>query len=384
MQRVLDGCRFVYNQMLEGLQKQEKPDRSALQNSIPKLKEEHLFLDAIYSKTLQYECYRLFSNLRALARLKRNGKKVGRLRFKGKEWFKTFTYNQSGFQLVVTGKRCQKLHLSKVGDVPIRIHRQINGDIKQITVKKYPSGKWYAAVTVDYENEAATQINVKKENAVGIDLGLTHFVHDSNNNSIGHPTFLTASLQRLRILQRSLAKKRRGSVNRQKQRTKVARQFEKVCDQRNDFLHKLSRRYIDSYGIIAVEDLEIRGLIRISYNARNIHDASWSNFLQMLEYKAESAGIRLVKVEPRGTTQMCSGCGRDVPKRLWDRVHKCGCGLVIDRDHNAAINILNRGLRTIGQELPECKPQGEGTNTDKNASQQVPLMTEEATDFSRW
>jgi putative transposase len=136
MQLVLDGCRFTYNQMLEGLQKQETPDKSALQNSIPKLKEEHPFLDTVYSKTLQYECHRLFSNLRALARLKKNSRKVGRLRFKGKEWFKTFTYNQSGFKLIATGKRCQKLQLSKIGEIPIRVHRPIEGKIKQITVKK--------------------------------------------------------------------------------------------------------------------------------------------------------------------------------------------------------------------------------------------------------
>ena len=381
MQLVLDNCRFVYNKMLEGLQKQEKPDRSALQNSIPKLKEEYPSLDTVYSKTLQYECYRLFSNLRTLARLKKNGRKVGKLRFKGKERFKTFTYNQSGFKLITTGRRYQKLHLSKIGEIPIRMHRAISGKVKQITVKKYPSGKWYAAVTVDYEKETVVaQTNVKKKEAVGIDLGITHFVHDDDGNSVGHPKFLAASLQRLRILQQSLAKKRRGSANRQRQRAKVARQFEKVRDQRNDFLHKLSRHYVDSYGIIAVEDLEIRGLIQISYNARNINDASWSRFLQMLKYKAESAGVQLVRIEPRGTTQMCSGCGGNVPKRLWDRIHNCSnCGLTLDRDHNAAINILNNGLRQIGQGLPESKPLREGTATDKKSCRQAPLMKEEAT-----
>ena len=131
------------------------------------------------------------------------------------------------------------------------------------------------------------------------------------------------------------------------------------------------------------------GIIKISYNARNINDASWSRFLQMLDYKAASAGIQLVRVEPRGTTQTCSGCGKveESPKKLWNRIHKCSyCGLTLDRDHNAAINILNRALSKIGQELSEVKPLREETDTDKTDKkfrQQIPLMKEEATDFNR-
>ena len=224
----------------------------------------------------------------------------------------------------------------------------------------------------------------KSANAVGIDLGITNFVYDSDGNSLGHPKFMTASLTRLRVLQRNLSKTKKGSKNRQKKRIRVAIQHEKISNQRNDFLHKLSRKYVDSYDIIAVEALEIKGLISISYNARNISDASWSKFLQMLEYKAERAGVQLVRVEARGTTQICSGCGRDVPKRLWNRIHKCShCGLIMDRDYNAAINVLNRGLRKLGREPPD-EPLREGTNTDKNTHQQVPLMTEEATAFKPW
>ena len=379
MQLVLDRCRFIYNQMLEGLQKQKKPDRLALQNSIPNLKEQYPELNGVYSKSLQYECYRLFSNLRALSRLKKKGRKVGRLRFKSGEWFKTFTYNQSGFKLITTSKRCQKLHLSKIGDISMKVHRVIEGKMKQVTVKKYPSGKWYASISVEFEMDTSVRPIKDNTEAVGIDLGIIHFVYDSNGNSIDHPKFLTTSLQKLKVLQQQLARKKRGSSNRKNQRIKVSRQFEKVCNQRNDFLHKLSRRYVNSYDIISVENLNVKGLIGISYNARNISDASWSKFLQMLKYKAESAGIQLVRIEPRGTTQMCSGCEKTVPKRLWNRVHKCdNCGLTLDRDHNAAINILNLGLRKLGQELPEIKPLRKGTATDINIHQQVPLMKEEA------
>lgn len=384
MQSVLDKCRFVYNKMLEDLKKQESPDKLALQNSIPELKKEHPELNGIYSKVLQYEVYRLFSNLKALARLKRNGRKVGRLRFKGKDWFKTFVYNQSGFQMISTGKRCQKLHLSKIGEIPIRVHRPVNGEIKQVTIKRHPSGKWYAALSVEY-GSSPKSILPEVRKAVGIDLGTIHFVYDSGGNAIKHPRFMAASLRRLRILQQKLSRKKKRSSNRQKQKIKVAKQFEKTCNQRNDFLHKISKHYVSSYDIIAVEDLNVRELINISHNARTITDASWSRFIQMLSYKAESAGKTVVKVNPRGTTQMCSSCGKEVPKQLWNRIHQCDCGLVTDRDHNAAINILNQGLRKLrlGQELPEVKPLREGTATDKNTCQQVPLMKEEAADFNR-
>jgi putative transposase len=123
----LEKCRMVYNDMLEGLNNQEKPNRLELQSTLPKLKEQHPELKEVYSKVLQHEVYRLFSNLRALAQLKKKGKKVGRLRFKGKGWFKTFTFNQSGFELRKTGKGLDRLRLSKIGDIPIRIHRKIGG-----------------------------------------------------------------------------------------------------------------------------------------------------------------------------------------------------------------------------------------------------------------
>jgi len=327
MVAVLDRCRFVYNKMLDGLNKQKKPDKNKLQNSIPKLKEKYPELKGIYSKVLQYESYKLFSNLRALSRLKKNGRKVGRLRFKGNGWFKTFTYNQSGFKLVMTGKRFQKLHLSKIGDISIRMHRDVKGNIKQIVVKRYPSGKWFAFVCVkNIEQRNRKKLNKRK---VGIDLGIVNFIYDSDGNRVDHPKFLNKSIEKLRKEQIKLAKKKKGSINYQKQKMKVARLHEKVLNQRDDFLHKLSRKYVDSYGFIAVEKLNIKELVTKSYNSRNMMDASWNKFLQFLNYKAESAGVQVVRVEPRGTTQRCSQCGENVPKKLWNRIHKCSCGLKI-------------------------------------------------------
>jgi putative transposase len=144
-------------------------------------------LKQVYSKVLQHEVYRLFSNLRALAQLKKKGKKVGRLRFKGKGWFKTFTYNQSGFELRKTGKRLDRLRLSKIGDVPIRIRREIGGNIKQIVIKRCNSGKWCAWGSVESEN-GPEQKPIQK--AVGLDVGLEHFLTDSDGKQIENPHHL--------------------------------------------------------------------------------------------------------------------------------------------------------------------------------------------------
>lgn len=351
----LEKCRETYNFLLSELQQQKVINRGQIQGIIPDMKICDPELKDVYSKTLQYECYRLFSNLRALSNLKKNGKKIGGLRFKGEGWFKTFTYNQSGFKIIKTDKRLDRLHLSKIGSIPIRIHRSIRGKVKQITLKRYNSGKWYALISA--ENK---QKKIKKKpliTAIGIDLGTKHFTMDNNGVSTKHPLFLKKSLDKLAKEQRRLAKKKKNSKNRLKQRVKVARIYERVVNQRDNFLHQLSRRYVNKYDCIAVEDLDIKGLVNISYNPRNMLDASWNRLTQMLSYKAENAGKMVVKVEPRGTTQMCSKCDKEVKKELWVRQHKCPyCKLEIDRDYNSAKNILKLGLQKIGQELSDFKP----------------------------
>ena len=355
MFEVLDRCRFVYNKMLEGLNKQGKPNRLGLQNSIPELKEKHPELKEVYSKVLQYESYRLFSNLRGLAGLKKNGKKVGRLRFKGKGWFKTFTYNQSGFKIIETGKRHDLLHLSKIGDIKIRMHRKVKeGKIKQVIVKRYRSGKWYAFICCEQPISDKKEI----EKVVGIDMGIIHYVTDTEGRQVGHPLYLNKSLKSLRRKQRKLSKKKKGSNNYNKQKIKVAKSHEKVKNQRDDFLHKLSRSYINNCDLIAIEKLDVNSLMRISYNARYIMDSSWNRFAQFLSYKAERAGKTVVKVNPRGTSQECYKCGKEVEKSLAVRTHKCPyCGLEIDRDYNSSFVVLKRGLEEVlGQGLSEFTP----------------------------
>jgi putative transposase len=330
----LNRCRFVYNKMLEGLNRQEKPNKLQLQKQLPSMKVKHPELKFVYSKVLQYEVYRLFSNLKALGRLKKKGKKVGKLRFKGKGWFKSFCYNQSGFKIIETGKRLDKLYLSKIGNIPIKIHRAIDGKIKQIVIKRHNSGKWFACICIERKQEANKK-QIKK--VVGLDMGIKHFLTDSSGRQVENPHCLKRTLKKLRKEQRKLSKKKKKSENRNKQRLKVAKVHEKIMSQREDFLHKLSRYYVDNYDLIAIENLNIKGIVRNHYLAQSVLDVAWSSFHEKLSYKAENAGKVFVKVDPRNTS----------------KIQKYG---KLDRDYNASLNILERGLQQIGQGLSKFTP----------------------------
>ena len=299
MTETLEICRQTYNYFLSKIKENNKiPSRLKLQAELPKLKKEKPELNRVYSKVLQMVLYQLYSNLKALSRLKKKGKKVGKLRYKGK-WFKTFVYNQSGFKIIRTGKRLDKLHLSKIGDIPIRIHREIEGKIKQVIIKRYRSGKWFALICVEKEKKQLPKTN----KVVGIDVGIRFFLTDSEGRQIENPRFYEKTLKRIKIEQKRLSRKKKGSKNWEKQRRKLAKAYEKLVNQRNDFLHKLSRFYVDNYDVICVENLNIRNMVRNHNLAQKILDASWGKFIAMLSYKAERAGRRVIKVNPRGTSK---------------------------------------------------------------------------------
>jgi putative transposase len=308
----LELCRQTYNHFLAQWDGKEKiPSRLDFQAQLPELKREKPELNRVYSKTLQMVLYQVYSNLRALSQLKKNGKRVGKLRFKGKGWFKTFVYNQSGFKLIKTGKRLDLLRLSKIGDIPIRLHREVEGKIKQVIIKRHNSGKWFACLCIEKETSV---IQREPKEVVGIDVGLKHFLTDSEGRQIENPRFYERTLKRIRILHRNLSRKKKGSKNREKARIKLAKAYERLVNQRNDFLHKLSRFYVNSYDVICVEDLNIRNMVRNHNLAQKILDASWGKFLQLLESKAERAGALVVKVNPRGTSE---GLSYENPLRDW-------------------------------------------------------------------
>jgi putative transposase len=311
---ILEACRFVYNKVLEWLNGGES-NLFELKRRLPKLKEENPWLRKAYSQSLQNEVFRVFKNLRVLSALKRNGRKVGRLRYKGRGWFKSFAYPQSGFRL-----ENGKLVLSKVGEIPIELHREIKGKVKGVIIKLEKSGKWFAIFQVEDEPEPLPETG----RAIGIDVGVKHFLTDSEGRQVENPRFYERTLERIRRRQKKLSRKRKGSKNREKARVRLARAYKKLVNQRDDFLHKLSRFYVDNYDLIAVERLNISGMVRNHRLGGKILDASWGKFLQMLSYKAERAGRRVVEVDPRGTSQNLPGG--------------------IDRDYVAACRILSLGL----------------------------------------
>jgi len=319
----LDLCRRLYNRLLEELNRAKAEGRRLTQKDtqalIVKLKVEKPELASVYSKVLQMVNYQLWSNIKALSALKKNGRSIGKLRFKG-GWFKTLNYNQSGFRL--EGK---KLFLSKVGAVNIKLHRKIEGKVKGVFVKREQSGKWFAVFQVEHMANTLPQTG----KAVGLDVGVKYFLSDSDGRQIENSKFYERSLEKLQIAHQTLSRKKKGSRNRAKARIKLARAYEKIANQRDDFLHKLSRFYVNNYDIIVVEDLNVPSMVRNRNLSGKILDASWGKFLTMLAYKAENAGRRLVKVDPRGTS----------------KEYKYG---ELDRDYNAALNILERGYSGLG------------------------------------
>ncbi len=337
----IELCRWLYNRLLEELNKARKMGRKITQSETQSLivelkRKENPELNKVYSKVLQMVNHQLWSNIKALSKLKQNGKKIGKLRFKGRGRFKTLNYNQSGFR--IDGN---KLILSKVGETSIKLHRKIEGKVKGVIVKREKSGKWFANVQVEDEPKPLPST----ARALGIDVGVKHFLTDSDGKQIENPRFYEKTLQKIKILQRKLSKKKKGSGKREKMRVKVAKTYEKLVNQRNDFLHKLSRFYVNNYEPIFVEDLKIQNMARNHNLAQKILDASWDKFFQMLSYKAESASRIVVKINPRGTTQKCANCGKTIQKSLNERTHLCPyCGFTTDRDYNASLNILKTGL----------------------------------------
>jgi putative transposase len=340
----LDACRWLYNRLLQDLNDAKengiKLKTYDTQNTIPSLKLENPKLNLVYSKVLQMVNYTLWSNIKGLSVSKKNGWKIGHIRFKGYGWYNTLNYNQSGFKI---DQDHGLLHLSKIGKMRIKIYRKIEGCIKAVIIKR-EGERWFAIVQADQESQPLPGT----EEAIGLDVGLTSFVVDSEGNEIENPRCAEQSADKLAKLQRKLAKAKTGSNNRNAIKDKITKLHKKINCQRDDFLHKLSRAYVNNFDIICVEDLDVKGLKEKGHNNgmhRSIHDASWSKFIFMLSYKAQSAGRKLIKVNPRNTTQRCSACGSIVKKDLSVRAHECPyCGFSCNRDYNASRNILIAGM----------------------------------------
>ncbi len=291
----------------------------------------------LYSQVAQELVDRLVDALKRKVKAKKEGRRCGFPRFKSFDRMKSLTYPQFGFSLG------HKLKVTPFGKISIKKHREISGQIKTLTVKREFSGKWFAILVAEEQKPVPRQNN---GSPIGVDLGLVNFAVLSDGTKIKNPHHLKKWEDKLAFQQRRLSRKVKSSMNRRKARIKVARLHEKVANTRRDFLHKLSTKLVSTYSLIAAEKLNSQDMA-VNGHGKNINDAAWGMFANMLCYKAEGAGSRVVFVEPENTSKMCSGCGEMVDKTLWDRQHMCPtCGLSIGRDLNAAINILKRA--TLG------------------------------------
>lgn len=289
----------------------------------------------IHSQTKQNvsdRVHKAFSNF--FRRIKdKSCRKKGFPRFRSR--VNSITFPQSGFKLLSD----KRLKLSKIGNVPIVLHRIPKGKIKTLTVKQNKAGQWFANFACEID---IPQINHPSAEKVGIDMGIENFAALSNGEFVANPRYILMAEKMLKSLQRRISRKQRGSANRRKAIFRLAKHHIKVVNQRNDFLHKFSSRIAKSYSFIAVEDLNVKDMLKNHWLAKGITDASWNSFMQMLSYKAVTCGGQLVKVNPRGTSKTCSKCGTIVEMPLSKREFLCpDCGFACHRDINASINIKN-------------------------------------------
>ena len=288
--------------------------------------------EGMYSQTRQEVSHRVFESIMRIFKLRKKGIKCGFPRFKNIDRTKSLYYPQSGFELN------KKLSVTPFGELSIVKHRRIKGEIKTLSLKREPTGKWYAIFISEYE----PKIKINKGKEIGIDLGLKSFATLSNGKIISNPKHLQKQEDKLAFLQRNLTRCKKGSHNRNKARYKVALLHEKVSNTRKDFLHKLSDKLTSRYSRIIMEDLQSKDMVENGFG-KEINDTGWGMFANMIRYKAEEAGSEAVFVDPKYTTQECSKCGTRSRKTLAERTHKCpACGLKLDRDVNAAKVILKR------------------------------------------
>lgn len=345
LQASLDACRWVYNKTLEVRKdtyekKQESLSLYDTNNLLVPWKKDRPKLTNAHSQCLQDVQMRVDLAFNAFFRRVKAKEKPGYPRFKGFDRYDSFTFPQSGFKLLE-----ERLNISKVGFIKVKLHRPIDGIIKTCTIRRQ-AGKWYSCFSVNYESKPLPESN----KAVGIDIGLETFATLSNKEKIANPRFFKTDQKALAKAQRKLSKQEKGMPKRKRVKKIVVRIHERISNRRHNFIHQETRKIVNKFGIICIEKLDIKPMLKNHFLAKSIADVAWNQFAQALSHKAVEAGRQFIAIDPRGTSQICSQCRTVVKKDLSVRWHKCPiCGLHIHRDLNASLNILRLGMQSLGQ-----------------------------------
>ncbi len=350
LNETLHECRWLYNHLLEMRKKAYEQEGKSLscygqQATYPMLKQERPSLSTVHSQVLQNVAVRIDLAFKAFFRRCKAGEKPGFPRFRRADRYDSFTFPQSGFQIDGQGK----LSASGIGHIKMVLHRPMRGKIKTLTIRRSATGKWYASFSVECEPERLPQC----PETVGIDVGLKTFASLSTGEEIANPRFFRKEEKALAKVQRKHSKLTKGTPERRKHRKAVARVHERIAFRRDNFTHQESRKIVNHFGVIAVEDLMVNRMVHNHCLAKSISDAAWSAFFSQLSAKAEEAGRQCIKVNPAYTSQDCSRCHHRQYMPLSERTYHCPCCLLsIDRDLNAARNILRLGLQS--RVIPEA------------------------------
>jgi putative transposase len=348
LESVLWHCRILYNTALEQRRTwwQRGQGKSATyyqqKAELPDLKAARPEYAEVNAQVLQDVILRVERAFQAFFHRVQAGEEPGYPRFQGAGRYHSFTYPQYGGGAILDGG---VLSLSKIGRIPIRLHRPLQGTPKTITISCEADG-WYACISCA---EVAIEPLPRTGQETGIDVGLKAFLVTADGEVVGNPRHHRREEKRLKKAQRVVTRRKKGSNRRKKAVKLLAKRHQKVRRQRQDFHHKTALKLVRHYDAIYLEDLRVRNMVRNHALAKSISDAGWAAFRITLDYKAACAGKRVVAIEPAYTSQDCSGCEERVPKGLSVRTHVCpSCGLVIDRDENAALNILRAGQARQG------------------------------------
>ncbi|HZU02826.1 MAG TPA: transposase [Ktedonobacteraceae bacterium] len=368
LQFTLDLNRELYNAALQERRDAWRMNKVSItyqmqSAQLPEIKEDRPEYNEIYSQILQDTLKRVDKAFKAFFRRVKKGEKAGYPRFQGRERYDSFCYPQIEKLKGNPTVRIEngKVILPKIGHVKVKQHRPLKGKVKTATIKR-EGDCWYAVFTCELDAQKKLPYT---DLAIGIDMGLKHFYTSSNGDVVDNPRFFRKSHGRLKKQQQRLAKKKKWSNRRKRAADRVAKAHKKIRNQRRDFQQKHSRLLVDTFEIIVFEDLSLHHMVKrpkavVSENGKylpngaaakaglnkSIVDAGWASFIELVKHKAEYAGVTVMQVDPKKTSQMCSACGKEGEhKDLSVRTHSCvHCGIVLDRDHNAAINILDRGL----------------------------------------